>query len=55
MFRCDLCGKKIYRRDFDLGAVKSVHDQPETDTLCIECNKENNKDDNELTQKHARD
>lgn len=44
MYRCDACGKRIYAQDFDRGAVKSIADQPETDTLCIGCNEEGNED-----------
>ncbi len=41
MIRCDACGIPIDERDFLNGAVKSIQDQPETDNLCIKCNKEN--------------
>ena len=40
MVRCDCCGKDIPERDFSRGAVRAIHDQIETDSLCINCNKE---------------
>lgn len=38
MDRCDACGKYIPREDFGEGAIRSIPDQPETDTLCKKCN-----------------
>ena len=40
MVRCDSCGKMIDYLDFKNGAQKAIHDQPETDNLCITCNSE---------------
>lgn len=41
MFKCDACGDVVQESDLIRGAVKSIPDQPETDNLCIGCNKEN--------------
>lgn len=40
MFRCDACGDYFYDWDLQLGAVKSITGDPETDNLCVKCNKE---------------
>ncbi len=50
MFKCDACGKWITENDLLNGAIKSIPDQPETDNLCIECNKDNKHDTD--TSKH---
>lgn len=45
MYKCDLCGAQISIRDLDQGAILSIADQPDTDTLCVTCNSEEKKDD----------
>lgn len=40
MPKCDNCGKLFYLSDVKHGAALAIPDQPETDNLCIKCNKE---------------